>query len=267
MRSLRARTRPDVDSMHARHELRHTRRLVYASRIDVVCRPPAYRGPGRGPAAARNGDSSTSSVAHSIRTGQYGSMDFLLLILGIVNGVLFAVLGVQSWRLGRRIASPRARTQAHILVLVCTAFVLASTLRIGLQLVEVGALSESTREVVLTWVQFITGAGALLVIVPALWMLRRLTAVFAKTDQFVTVLTDKVTLDSSVSDAGLTARELEVLEHVAEGTLSDAELAQALYISPSTAATHVRNIMKKTGVRRRHELMLLAVDNRAAAGG
>ena len=115
--------------------------------------------------------------------------------------------------------------------------------------------------------QFITGVGALVVIIPALWMLRRLTAIFAKADQFVTVLTDKVMLEASVSDAGLTARELEVLEHVAEGILSDAELAQALYISPSTAATHVRNIMKKTGVKRRHELMLLAVDGSAAAGG
>ncbi|MDJ0954609.1 MAG: LuxR C-terminal-related transcriptional regulator [Acidimicrobiia bacterium] len=194
-------------------------------------------------------------------------MDLLLLILGIVNGVLFAVLGVQSWRLGRRITSPRARAQADILALVCAAFVLASTLRIGLQLVEVGALRESIREVVVTWVQFITSAGALLVIIPALWMLRRLTAIFARTDQFVTVLTDKVTLDASVSEAGLTARELEVLQHLAEGTLSDAELAEALYISPATAATHVRNIMKKTGVNRRHELMLLAVDNPGAAGG
>lgn len=154
-----------------------------------------------------------------------------------------------------------------MLALVCFAFVAASTLRIGLQLVDVGALTEGAREVLLSWVQLITGIGALVVIIPALWMLRRLTAAFAKTDQFVTVLTDKVMLDASVSDVGLTARELEVLEHVAKGTLSDAELAQALYISPSTAATHVRNIMRKTGVKRRHELMLLAVDNGATTGG
>ena len=74
------------------------------------------------------------------------------------------------------------------------------------------------------------------------------------------MLTEKVRLDASVSGAGLTVREVEVLEYLAEGTLSDAQLAEALYISPSTAATHVRNIMKKTGVRRRHELMLPAAD-------
>lgn len=194
-------------------------------------------------------------------------VDFVLLGLGVLNCALFGVLGVQSLRLGRRIASQRARTQAYLLALVCAAFVVATTLRIGLQLVDVGVLDETRRELLLTWVQLITGLGALVVIVPALWMLRRLTAMFAKTDRFVTVLTDKVMLHASVSEAGLTAREVEVLEHVADGTLSDAELAEALYISPSTAATHVRNIMKKTGVKRRHELMLLAGDDGVAASG
>ena len=137
------------------------------------------------------------SVAPRMRTGQYGLMDYALLILGLVNALLFTVLGVRSWRLGRRTAAPRARTQAYILGLVCAAFVVASTLRIGLQLVDIGALSEDAREVLLTWVQLITSIGALVVIIPALWMLRRLTVMFAKTDQFVTVLTDKVMHGSS----------------------------------------------------------------------
>lgn len=200
-------------------------------------------------------------------TRQYGSVDYVLFGIGLLNGVLFSFLGVQSWCLGRRISSPRARTQAYLLALVCAAFVVATTLRIGLQLVDIGVLEEGAREVLLTWVQLITSVGALVVIVPALWMLRKLTAMFAKTDRFVTVLTDKVMLDASVSEAGLTAREVEVLEHLANGTVSDADLADALYISPATAATHVRNIMKKTGVKRRHELMLLATDDGAATQG
>jgi len=192
---------------------------------------------------------------------QYVAVDYLLLVLGAVNAVLFTVLGVQSWRLATRIGSLRARTQAYLLALVCAAFVIGTTMRIGLQLVDVGVLEQGAREVLMTWVQLVTSTGALFIIVPALWMLRRLTAMFAKTDRFVTVLTDKVMLDASVSEAGLTARELEVLQHLASGTVSDAELAEALYISPATAATHVRNIMKKTGVNRRHELMLLAVED------
>jgi len=187
-------------------------------------------------------------------------MAYLLLGLAILNDVLFTILGVQSWRLARRIPTPRARTQAYLLTLVCVAFVVASTQRIGLQLVELGVLSVGTRESLVTFVQLVSGLGALFAIVPALWMLSRLTTMFAKSDRFVSVLTDRVNLDSSVSDAGLTIREIDVLESIAQGVLTDADLADVLYISPATAATHVRNIMKKTGVSRRHELMLLAAD-------
>ncbi len=187
-------------------------------------------------------------------------MDYALLILGIVNGLLFAYIGGRSWLLSRRVPAPRARKQGHLLTLVCAAFVVSNILRVGLQLVDVGALPDEARGAVLGTVQLLTSLGALVIVIPALWILRRLTAVFARSDRFVTILTERVRLDASISEAGLTAREVEVLELVADGVISDVDLAESLYISPSTAATHVRNIMKKTGVRRRHELMLLAPD-------
>lgn len=188
-------------------------------------------------------------------------IDYVLLVVGLLNAVLFGYIGVRSWLLARRIPTKRARTQAYLLTLVCGAIVISTILRIGLQLIDIGALPESMRDDMLGTVQLITSVGALLIVGPSLWMLRRLTAVFAKSDRFVTILTHRVHLDGSVSEAGLTAREMEVLELVADGVLADAELAEALYISPATAATHVRNIMKKTGVRRRHELMLLNLDH------
>lgn len=187
-------------------------------------------------------------------------MAYFLLGLSTLNIVLFSIVGVQSWRLGRKIPTPRARTQAYLLTLVSAGFVVAAAQRVGLQLVELGVLGDSFRDDLVGPVQLVTGLAALVLIVPALWMLRQLTAVFAKSDRFVSVLTDRVRLDGSVSEAGLTARELNVLEHLAQGILSDADLAEVLYISPATAATHVRNIMKKTGINRRHELMLLAPD-------
>ncbi len=57
--------------------------------------------------------------------------------------------------------------------------------------------------------------------------------------------------------ASLTARECEVLELVRQG-LSNAEIAQRLYISPKTAEHHVGRILGKLGVRSRAEAAALA---------
>ncbi|WP_460308234.1 ATP-binding protein [Actinocorallia aurea] len=51
---------------------------------------------------------------------------------------------------------------------------------------------------------------------------------------------------------GLTARELEVLRHLAEGR-SNKEIAEALFISAKTASVHVSNILAKLGASSRTE--------------
>ena len=56
----------------------------------------------------------------------------------------------------------------------------------------------------------------------------------------------------------LTDREREVMDAIGSGLLSDRELAEALFIAPSTARTHVKNIFRKTGLSNRRELMLVA---------
>jgi DNA-binding NarL/FixJ family response regulator len=50
--------------------------------------------------------------------------------------------------------------------------------------------------------------------------------------------------------AGLTARELDVLRLVATG-LSNAEIAERLYLSPNTVKAHVARILGKIEVRNR----------------
>jgi len=59
--------------------------------------------------------------------------------------------------------------------------------------------------------------------------------------------------------ATLTAREREVLGHVARGH-TYARIGEELYISPKTVENHVRNILAKLHLSRRHELVRWAVD-------
>lgn len=62
------------------------------------------------------------------------------------------------------------------------------------------------------------------------------------------------TLDDGDEGMPLTDREFEVLGKVAEG-LSNAEIAEALYISEPTVKNHLRNIMAKLHLRNRVELV------------
>ena len=52
--------------------------------------------------------------------------------------------------------------------------------------------------------------------------------------------------------SGLTARELDVLRLLAAGR-TNAEIAEALFVSLATARTHVANIYRKLGVANRAE--------------
>lgn len=59
-------------------------------------------------------------------------------------------------------------------------------------------------------------------------------------------------------EAGLTPRELEVLELIAQG-LSNNEIAERLYVSGQTVKTHVRHIMEKMSVSDRTQAAVRAI--------
>jgi DNA-binding NarL/FixJ family response regulator len=59
---------------------------------------------------------------------------------------------------------------------------------------------------------------------------------------------------------GLTEREVEVLALVARG-LSNAEIAERLYVSPATAKTHVARLLQKLDARDRAQLIIAAYES------
>ncbi|MFC7302694.1 response regulator [Streptomyces monticola] len=56
---------------------------------------------------------------------------------------------------------------------------------------------------------------------------------------------------------GLTAREAEVLTHIADG-LTNTEIARALHVSTATVKTHINNLFAKAGLRDRAQAVRYA---------
>ncbi len=57
-----------------------------------------------------------------------------------------------------------------------------------------------------------------------------------------------------VAALGITPRELEILEHIAEG-LSTREIASRLFVSENTVKTHSSRLFDKLGARRRTQVV------------
>jgi DNA-binding NarL/FixJ family response regulator len=65
-------------------------------------------------------------------------------------------------------------------------------------------------------------------------------------------------LAEHLSDESLTAREIEVLRHIAEGNRNK-DIAERLFISEETVKVHVKHVMDKLGASDRTEAVAIAI--------
>jgi DNA-binding CsgD family transcriptional regulator len=105
-----------------------------------------------------------------------------------------------------------------------------------------------------------------LVTVSAVVLGMRHWTILGRAQSIVAVLAERMPLRASALQADLSVREHEVLNLIRKGVLSDDEIGKTLHISPATAATHVQNILRKTDLHNRRDLMLLGPERSSNEG-
>lgn len=182
----------------------------------------------------------------------------------VLNAALFAVLGLRALRMRLSTVSPYLRSLAWLAAGASAAFVLGAAQRLAIQAMAAGWIDDiGISDLASEW-QLLQSVVTLGIGVAAFQVFSRIWGPIRMGEQLVSTFGPRLP-DLDVSKCGLTARELEVVEVIAGGLMSDREIADRLYISPATAATHVKRILRKSGLSSRRDLLLLCNRHRFSA--
>jgi DNA-binding CsgD family transcriptional regulator len=185
-------------------------------------------------------------------------MPWILLIWVVVNAVLFVVLLVYALGLQRRWKATSIRFIATALVLAAGTFLVTSIQRLGVQAARAEIVPVSWEDFFLTTYHLVLSFVGTVAGIYAITRLRIGIRRLEDGERMLSALTDNVPERTDTSKWNLTARESQVLQTIVLGKTSDEQIAESLFISTATAATHVRNILRKTGLSSRMDLMLVA---------
>lgn len=193
----------------------------------------------------------------AVTTFTLGWVPYLRLTLVVVNGLAFATLVALSLRFRRRERSPRVRRLWSVVALVSAALVVGSAQRVVLQVNSIYWASDSIGALILEEWQILQSVAAAGLAVAAFVTLKKLADSMAASERIAGSILDRVG-HVEPDKLDLTTREREVLAKIGQGLVTDAELSGALHISPSTVQTHVKRLLRKTGLRRRQDLLAVA---------
>lgn len=174
----------------------------------------------------------------------------------ITNALLFSMLGIRSVRIRRQVESPYLRSMALAVAVSCAAFVLGALQRLAVQAVRLDLIADVGLESVIVEWQLVQSVAALVIALAGLWVVSNTWGPLGVKEPAISVVGGRLP-EVDIDKCDLTPREREVADLITEGLLSDKDLADALFIAPSTAATHVKRILAKTGLSSRRDLLLI----------
>ncbi len=179
---------------------------------------------------------------------------------GLAVAVLFPL---RKARLGGRLGFSLIAGRVGAFIEVCLGIYAAAALLRGSLAIAAGVGAGSALATLQTWGMISGAASVLLVLAGVRWYLTPMLNSVARSERALAVVLGAVeSEDLNPESLGLSTREQEVLAVIAAGKVSDQEIADALFISAATAATHVRNILKKAGLHDRRQLVLIGLRDR-----
>lgn len=183
----------------------------------------------------------------------------------VVGETAFALLcvGTAAWlvRQARAAATPGVRALAGAGGAILGFAAAGALQRAGMGAVQAGWLPAQLSDVLTGWWEAVQLLSSLAVFAWLTLSLRHHLPRLRRAEQMLDVLIGRLPEALDVRAAGLSPREQEVLGLIGRGCTSDEDLAEALFIAPSTAATHVQRVLRKTNLHSRWELMLAASDD------
>lgn len=184
-------------------------------------------------------------------------MPYVRFGLVVINTVAFVVLFVLAWRGMRREQSTRVRRLWMVLMLASGALILGAGQRVVLQATMLDWLPEAAAVGIVEDWQVFQSLFVVSLVAAVFITIRRVAASMAASERIAGSLLDRVG-HVDLAELDLTQREHEVLATIGSGLLSDQELAESLHISHATVQTHVKRLLRKTGLNKRQDLIAVA---------